>query len=90
MKDLVFYSRLDNRDTVLEIWGSSSRHPDVVYVLDKRGCKKTGFKNNPLCDRSAITNIYQWLCSVQGSLLFPVKSIGDLMMGILNRYDILW
>lgn len=90
MKDVKLYSRLDNHDTVIEIWGASTKHPDVVFTLDKKGCRKTGFKNNPLCDRWAPTNIYQWLCSVQGALLFPINSLSLLMNRILYKYDVLW
>ena len=90
MKEVKLFSRLDNHDTVLEIWGGSSRHPDVVFVLDKKGCRKSGYKNNPLCDRSAVTNMYQWLCSVQGAILFPLASLYNLMNCILYKYDVLW
>lgn len=79
MKDVVLYSRLDNHHTILEVWGGSTKHPDSVFILDEKGCKETDFENNPFFDRQSARNMYQWLCSIQSSLLFPLKTLDYFM-----------
>ena len=31
MQDFVLYSRLNDRETILEVWGGSTKHPDCIY-----------------------------------------------------------
>ena len=82
MREVVLYSRLDTHHTILEVWGGSTKHPDSVFILDENGCKETDFENNPLFRREGFRNMYQWLCSVQGSLLFPLRALNNFILDL--------
>ena len=56
------YSRISDHETVLELWGSSTKHPDSVFYF-------SNFKISEWC--SPQIQIYQWLLECASKLNWP-------------------
>jgi hypothetical protein len=57
---LKLYSRIDTKDTYFEMWGASTKHPDVRRTLND------DIENEKFCESSFIDSIeykfFQWTC----------------------------
>lgn len=62
MKDYILYSRIGDRETVLELWGASTKHPDSVFYF-------SDFKLSDFFDSSS--QIVPWLFECASKLNFP-------------------
>ena len=62
------YSRLDTKDTYFELWGGSTKHPDVRRTL------KTDTENKKFIESSLIVDVeykfFQWVCQSLSELNF--------------------
>lgn len=59
------YSRLSDHDTILELWGASTKHPDSIFYFSD--FKKTEFFEPE-------DQIFQWLLECASRLIFPVHA----------------
>ena len=59
------YSRLSDHETVLELWGASTKHPDSIYYFSD--FRKTDFI-------PAKEQIFPWLLECASRLMFPFHS----------------
>ena len=67
MNDTIrLYSRVDNKDTVLELWGASTKHPDSVFRF-------SNFKKCEFIKEEA--QIFQWLLECASKLNFPFHAM---------------
>lgn len=65
MNDYVLYSRLEDKETVLELWGASTKHPDSVFY----------FSNFQLSDWfEPWEQTFPWLLECASKLNFPVHA----------------
>ena len=73
MKDLELYSRLSDHETVFEIWGGSTKHPDVSFNFND-------FKKSPFGNEQS--QIFAWLLECASKMLFPFSCyrIADFAM----------
>ena len=62
------YSRVCDHETVLELWGGSTKHPDSVFNYSK-------FQKSELCDENHPIQIFQWIVSCSGQMSFPFHAI---------------
>ncbi len=59
MEAYKLYSRLDGKLTILELWGSSTKHPDSTFSFENVVGKTTG-----------IWSLYQWIIQNAAQLYF--------------------
>ena len=63
--DYRLYSRIDDHETILELWGASTKHPDSVFL----------FSNFDLCPWIDSNNqIVSWIFECASKLTFPFHS----------------
>ena len=64
------YSRISNHETILELWGASTKHPDSTF-------KYSNFNKNELLNDNV--QIYQWLieCASKLTWWFYTKQLVD-------------
>lgn len=55
-------------DTVLELWGGSTKHPDSVFHY-------SDFHRSPLCEENHPFQIYQWVLQCASQLSFPPHAL---------------
>ena len=60
------YSRLDTKDTYFEMWGSSTKHPDVRKTL-KSDIENGLFYKSKFID-TVEYNFFQWVCQCLSGL----------------------
>lgn len=65
MKDLELYSRLSDHETVFEIWGGSTKHPDVSFNFSH-------FKKSPFGNEQS--QIFAWLLECASKMVLPTSS----------------
>lgn len=65
MRDYILYSRISDRETVLELWGASTKHPDSIFYF-------SDFKLSDFFDSSY--QIVPWLFECASKLTFPTHS----------------
>ena len=65
MSDYVLYSRITDHETVLEVWGGSTKHPDVVYHFSDFVLSEWFEPED---------QIVPWLLECASRLTFPVHS----------------
>jgi len=65
MKDFELYSRLSDHETVFEIWGGSTKHPDVTFYF-------SDFKKSPYADEQS--QVFPWLLECASKLIFLTSS----------------
>jgi len=63
-----FYSRLDTKDTYFELWGASTKHPDVRRSL-KVDTEKKKFVESFFIS-SVEYKFFQWVCQCFSELNF--------------------
>ena len=56
------YSRLSDHETILELWGASTRHPDSMFYF-------SDFKKSEWVDENA--QIFQWILECASKMNFP-------------------
>jgi hypothetical protein len=62
MSDYKLYSRISDRETVLELWGGSTKHPDSVFL----------FSNFHLCEWfEPEEQTVPWLLECASKMNFP-------------------
>lgn len=65
MESYRLYSRLSDRETVLELWGASTKHPDSVFYYSE-------FKLSPWCDK--VHQTVPWILECASLLNLPYHS----------------
>ena len=70
------YSRLDNKETYLECWGASTKHPDTMFVL-------SDFDKSMFMDIEDI--IFQWVLECASK-----KAWAFHMYEMLNWIESIW
>ena len=75
---LKLYSRIKDRDTILEVWGGSTKHPDCMFHFDNFKMPEC-WKNNPDINQSNPVFIYQWLIQCASDMMWwwATKEITD-------------
>ena len=66
MNPYVLYSSLDTKETYLECWGGSTKHPDVIYRFSD------DFLLSPYFDKQ--DQVIPWLFECASRMTFPVHS----------------
>lgn len=59
------YSRISDHETILELWGASTKHPDSVFFFSE-------FEPSPWFDR--IDQIVPWLLECASKMNWPIHS----------------
>ena len=78
MEDYKLYSRINDHETVLELWGASTKHPDSVFY----------FSNFELCDWfDPQIQIVPWLFECASKLTFPFHAY-ELAKWACGLYEI--
>ncbi len=62
-----FYSNIETKDTVLELWGASTKHPDVSFSFSAYKDRCEWLTNEWL--------IFQWLVYCASKLSFPSTTL---------------
>ena len=71
------YSRLSDHETVLELWGASTKHPDSIFFFsDFQKCEWIEDKYQ----------VFQWLLECASKLTFPFHAY-DLMLFAKDCYE---
>lgn len=71
------YSRISDHETVLELWGASTKHPDSTFY----------FSNFTLCDWfPSYRQLFQWILECASKLSFPIHA-RELVDYALVIYD---
>lgn len=71
------YSRLNDHETILELWGASTKHPDSIFYFSD--FKKTEFFEPE-------DQIFQWLLECASRLIFPFHAY-DLARFAIEYYN---
>ena len=56
------YSRISDHETVLELWGASTKHPDSIFYF-------SDFEKCPFINEQA--QVFQWMLECASKLNFP-------------------
>lgn len=74
------YSRISDKDTVFEVWGGSTKHPDCIFHF-------SDFEKSKWCDE--IHQIFPWLLECASKMNFPFHSyqIAKFAMEYGGIYD---
>ena len=65
---MILYSRIKDHETVCELWGASTKHPDSInYYSD--------FKKSDCADDSHPLNIFAWLLQIASNMWFLPNTI---------------
>lgn len=62
------YSRVSDKETILELWGASTKHPDSVYHY-------SDFAKSDLLPEWHPMQIFQWILECASKLSFPPHAI---------------
>lgn len=73
------YSNLSDHDTILELWGGSTKHPDSIFRFSN--FKKVEWINDDV-------QIFQWILECASKLTFPfyAKELAEWAL----KYAYLW
>ena len=66
MREFMLYSDISSKETVLELWGASTKHPDTVFHY-------SDFNKSLWADAQA--QIIPWVLECASKLSFPYHSI---------------
>lgn len=69
MQEFNLFSNIETKETYLELWGGSTKHPDVRYRFSDYDNRLT------MSDWSIIGDIYQWVLYCASRLVVPVHAI---------------
>lgn len=65
MQPYVLYSRINDHETILELWGASTKHPDSMFR----------FSNFKTCDWfHPFYQYFQWILECASKLSWPVHA----------------
>jgi hypothetical protein len=73
MDSYKLYSRISDHETVLELWGASTKHPDSVFYY-------SDFKKSEWVDKRY--QIPQWIWECASKLNWPMHVYGLTLFGI--------
>ena len=59
------YSRISDHETVLELWGASTKHPDSMFFFSE-------FKPSPWFDK--VDQIVPWIFECASKMNWPIHS----------------
>lgn len=77
MEEYKLYSRLSDRETILELWGASTKHPDSIFY----------FSNFILCDWiDSKDQIFQFILECASKLSLPIHAY-DLTKWAIENYE---
>lgn len=65
MGEYKLYSRLSDHDTILELWGGSTKHPDSMFFFSD--FQKCEWIDEPL-------QVFQWILECASKLTLPVHA----------------
>ena len=71
------YSRISDKETVLELWGASTKHPDCMFFF-------SDFKKCEWID--PYYQIFQWILECASKLNLPTHAF-ELSLYALKIYD---
>ena len=74
------YSRLNDHETVLELWGASTKHPDCVFYF-------SDFKLSEWTEPHV--QIYQWLLECASKLNWPYHAY-ELATNATKMFEVYW
>ena len=85
MNALNLYTRISDKRTYLEIWGASTKHPDVIRCLED-DIESGKFNFNQFTDE--VGNVFQWLLHVASDMTFTFSSyeIADYAITAFSNY----
>lgn len=80
MRETMLYSNVQTKDTILELWGGSTKHPDSRFFLSDFKCSPILKENNP-------ANIAQWIMEIGSKMFFPYnsKKLAELALYIFTE-----
>jgi len=85
MNKFNLFSNIDTKETYLELWGGSTKHPDVRYRFSDYDNRLT------TSDWSLIGDIYQWVLYCASRLMFPAHAIRlTEWMNVIAREYFFW
>lgn len=64
--NIKLYSRVSDKETILELWGASTKHPDSTFCF-------SNFRKCEFVDEDA--QIFQWLLECASKLNFPFHAM---------------
>lgn len=64
MSDIKLYSRISDHALILELWGSSTKHPDCVFTYTKE------MRREEQCFQARWTQDYKFLLKCAGDMLW--------------------
>ena len=73
MNSYRLYSRLSDHETVLELWGASTKHPDSMFFF-------SDFEKSDWFDEQI--QIPQWIWECAGKLNWPSHAYGLALFGV--------
>ena len=71
--DMVLYSRLSDHETVFELWGASTKHPDSVFYF-------SDFKKSEWYDETSQTIPWMLECASKMSFYFNSVSVAHFAL----------
>lgn len=71
------YSRISDHETILELWGASTKHPDSIFYF-------SDFKKVEYFEPD--TQIFQWLLECASKLVFPSHAY-ELTLFAIELYE---
>lgn len=69
MKEFNLFSNVETKETYLEVWGRSTKHPDMRFRFSDYDGRLT------MDDWSLIGDIYQWVLHCASCLMVPAHAI---------------
>ena len=70
MDEYVLYGRVDTKEIVLESWGASTKHPDMIEHFTEWADYENA-KQYLVCPQEDNGFIFQWLLNCASRRLFP-------------------
>lgn len=72
MQEFMLYSSVETKETYLELWGASTKHPDLRFCFSEYN---DFIKNDEDFHQAILPGyIYQWTLWVASKLIFPQSS----------------
>ena len=65
MQQFVLYSNINTKDTILECWGASTKHPDSSFRF-------SNFEKTPFFSEQS--QIFQWLLECASKFTWPIHA----------------
>ena len=68
MQEFNLFSNIETKETYLELWGGSTKHPDVRYRFSDYDGRLT------MADWRLVGDVYQWVLHCASCLVMPVHT----------------